>query len=428
MEIIYTVLRNVAFAVVDPYSSLVIISMGIFFYMSNRKIVAMQKIIMGESRNTTLELTISQIVLGILAGAILSIILTYLGVVFNSNSSIFIIFILSSITLVIPSKYLSIAYTATIFGIISIVGTSIVNIFDMPIIMAFDTNIISLIALVGSIYFVKGLLTVIDGSRGAIPIFAKKDKNIIGGFAMKRSWIFPIALLMLFKLNEPSSIENLIEMPKWWPILKGTYNLDLMKGFLLALLPLYAVTSINTVTFTRSSKSKAKLLGTMNIVYGLLVLSLSVFARIGYSAEVIALIMVPVLYEIMLKIDFTLEMKNTPKYITTDEGLMILDVVPNSPANNMGIESGDLILEANGINLAMENNVLDGIKNLPLNLIIKIRNTKGEIKDMSYTRTSEEKKLGVIFVPKIVPDKMLFSEDKINVKDIMNKFKDDDEK
>lgn len=428
MEIIYTVLRNVAYAVVDPYSALMIILMGIVFYISNKKIIVMQKSVLGEAKNTAIELTVSQIVMGILAGAVLSLMLTYLGVIFNSDSSVFILFILTIVSVFIPNKHISLAYTAAILGIISMVINPILGMLHMKNIMAFDINIISLLALVGSVYFVQGILTVIDGSRGSIPIFAKKENSIIGGFAMKRNWIFPLALLMLFRIEDPAMASNLIEMPKWWPILKGTYNASMMAGILLALVPIYAVVGVNTATFTRTSKSKARLLGGMNAVYGLIILALSVFARIGYAAQALSLILIPVLYEMLLKLDYNLEIKGKAKYVTTDEGLMILDVTPNSPANKMGINSGDVILEANGINLAMEENIFEEIKKLPLELKLKIKNAKGIVKDINYIRTREEKKLGIVFVPKVIPEQVVVNNEKINIKKLINKFKDDDKK
>ena len=51
--------------------------------------------------------------------------------------------------------------------------------------------------LVGVLHIIEGSLVMIDGSRGAIPVFTNRDNKIIGGFALKRYWALPIAILIL---------------------------------------------------------------------------------------------------------------------------------------------------------------------------------------------------------------------------------------
>jgi len=64
---------------------------ALIFYNKNKKIAAMQKMIMGESLDSPFELTISQLVIGIFAGAVASLIFTFSGLVFDENSNIYFI-------------------------------------------------------------------------------------------------------------------------------------------------------------------------------------------------------------------------------------------------------------------------------------------------------------------------------------------------
>lgn len=88
MDLIIYSLKAVAVAIVEPLHLLMLIIFGILFYLKNKKISAIQRMTIGERINSPLELTLSQIVLGILAGAIGTIILTILGVTFKENSGI----------------------------------------------------------------------------------------------------------------------------------------------------------------------------------------------------------------------------------------------------------------------------------------------------------------------------------------------------
>ncbi len=88
--------------------------------MKNRRVSIMQKMTVGESLNSPLELTLSQLVLGIVAGAIGSIILSSLGIVFNQNSGIELIFMVSLFLVFIKKRFVCFSYSGAILGLISI--------------------------------------------------------------------------------------------------------------------------------------------------------------------------------------------------------------------------------------------------------------------------------------------------------------------
>ena len=83
MDLIIHSLKSVATAIIEPMHLVMLLVFGIIFYFKNVRIVSIQKLTLGEGLNTPLELTLSQVVLGILAGAIGSVILSILGVTFS---------------------------------------------------------------------------------------------------------------------------------------------------------------------------------------------------------------------------------------------------------------------------------------------------------------------------------------------------------
>ena len=94
MDLIIHSLTSVAVAIIEPLHLIMLLVFGVIFYFKNVRIVSIQKMTLGEGLNTPLELTLSQIVLGILAGAIGSVILSILGVTFSENSGIEFIFMI----------------------------------------------------------------------------------------------------------------------------------------------------------------------------------------------------------------------------------------------------------------------------------------------------------------------------------------------
>ena len=85
MELITYSLRTVAKAIIEPTYLLMLIVFGIIFYLKNKKTAIIQQMTIGEVIDTPLELTLSQLVIGILAGTIGSIILSILGVSFGNR-------------------------------------------------------------------------------------------------------------------------------------------------------------------------------------------------------------------------------------------------------------------------------------------------------------------------------------------------------
>lgn len=184
MDLIIHSLKSIAVAIIEPMHLVMLVVFGIIFYLKNVKIVSIQKMTLGEGLNTPLELTLSQIVLGILAGAIGSIVLSVLGVTFSENSGIEFIFMISILSLFYKKKYISYAYSSAILGVIGISLNIISSSIGMKLFL--NVDILSLMTFVGVIYILEGLLIIVDGNRGAIPVFTKKEDKIVGGFSFSR--------------------------------------------------------------------------------------------------------------------------------------------------------------------------------------------------------------------------------------------------
>ena len=127
MELITYSLRTVAKAIIEPTYLLMLIVFGIIFYLKNKKTAIIQQMTIGEVIDTPLELTLSQIVIGILAGTIGSVILAILGISFGNNSGIEFICITSIVLLSIRPKLVCFAYSGALLGAVSMILNIILN-------------------------------------------------------------------------------------------------------------------------------------------------------------------------------------------------------------------------------------------------------------------------------------------------------------
>ena len=172
MELITYSLRTVAKAIIEPTYLLMLIVFGIIFYLKNKKTAIIQQMTIGEVIDTPLELTLSQIVIGILAGTIGSVILAILGISFGNNSGIEFIFITSIVLLSIRPKLVCFAYSGALLGAVSMILNIILNSIGMK--SYINVNILSLTSFIAVLHIMEGIIVMVDGSRGSIPVFSNR--------------------------------------------------------------------------------------------------------------------------------------------------------------------------------------------------------------------------------------------------------------
>ena len=399
-------LKAVAFAMVSPQFAITLIMLGFIFYGKNRRIVLMQKMILGEPINSPLELTMSQLVLGIIGGVISSLLLSYLGVMFGENSGIHLMFVFSLLLLFFSPRFICFSYSGALLGLLSI----ILNLIKDPLLTMYPTieiihrpfyiDIAALMTLVGVLHIVEGLLVSIDGHRGAIPIFTNRDGKILGGFALKRYWAMPIAVLMILS-NGTNAIGQSIATPSWWPIMRGPLTLSILTMAVVSIMPFYGVLGYNSITFTRSKGEKSAMSGIGILIYGIILTFVAQLAKISLPLQLFVILFAPLAHEIMLNAQRLIESRAVPRFVSDEEGLMVLDVAPMSIAHNAGIRSGDKLLEINSTKIESElyfyKTLNEGIGEVKF----KLKDSKGNIKQLELNKGIASK-IGLVIVPRAV--------------------------
>ena len=419
MDLIIHSLKSIAVAIIEPMHLVMLVVFGIIFYLKNVKIVSIQKMTLGEGLNTPLELTLSQIVLGILAGAIGSIILSVLGVTFSENSGIEFIFMISILSLFYKKKYISYAYSSAILGAIGISLNIISSITGMKLFLNID--ILSLMTFIGVIYILEGVLIIVDGNRGAIPVFTKKEDKIVGGFSFSRYWPIPIAILMIFTNSVAGEDSIYSNVSSWWPIINNKAIISLLATAMIASIPLYGIMGYSNVTFTQEKKTKSLRCGTTILIYGVSVALVAQLASINMLGEIISIIYAPLAFELIMRYEYRVEKKGQCLYVSDDEGIMVLEVTPNSPAYDVGIKRGDKIIEINGQNIKSEGDIFKAARDSILKVPMKVKNNSGQV--LEYVIQPRNKRLGLLLVPKMVKREDMFEIKPDDIKNILNEIK-----
>lgn len=419
MELILYTLRTVAYAIVDPMHIFMLIVLGIMFYIKNKRVSLMQKMTIGEIINSPLELTLSQISLGIIAGAIVSILLSSFGVIFTENSGIEVMFMISVLLLFIKKRYMGFAYSGAILGAISIFSNILAELTKTE--SYINVNILVLMTFVGVIHIVEGFLIMFDGGRGAIPVFTNKDNKIIGGFAYNRYWALPVALFIAITSNISSVSTSDVATPDWWPIINRSGALLLLSSAIIASIPLYGVVGYNSVSFTKEKNKKPIYSGVGILIYGVLLTLIAQLSNFGIVGQIIGVIFAPLGYELMLKIQNKFEESGKYLYVTDDNGVAVLEVAPNSPAFESGVRRGDKILEVNKNKVISEVEIFKEVRESFSEIPFKIKKISGEIVDLNIK--PKNKRIGMLLVPKMVKVDSTLSVDNDDFKKILEEMK-----
>lgn len=436
MDIAKYVIQSICQVVADPVWIFILIMLAIFLYRGNKKTSLMQKMIMGESVDSALELTLSQIVIGIVAGTIASLILAYLGVMFNENSSVVYLFLISIMLMFFNPRLVCFAYSSGILGAVS-VSAELVYKFSNGILKYSDisflmTDITAMMTMVAVLHLIEGILVILDGDKGYIPVFSNRDDKIIGGFAFQRYWVLPVAILLILSKTTVSSAGSsavAFNTPPWWPLIKAPLSGTALSTAVLGMLPFVGMVGYSSVTFTRNRKEKKRLSGLFIIVYSLLLFAFAQLAALNIVFKILAVIFAPLGHEGMIIYQRYLESKRPAKFINGDEGIMILDVIPSSPASEMGIKSGDTIIEINNKKIDNEQDVFSYIYEHSNFAWLKVKKPDGTVDEINYNQLNQTKKLGLIFIPKIIPnDDAVIRVDGMKFGDILNHVKNKNEK
>lgn len=419
MELILYTLRTVAYAIIEPMYIFMLVVLGIMFYLKNKRITIMQKMTIGESINSPLELTLSQISLGIIGGIIVSLMMSSLGIIFNENSGIEIMFMISILLLFVKKRFICFSYSGAVLGAISILAGILANITNTE--SYININILTLMTFVGLMHVVEGVLVIFDGSRGAIPVFSNKENKIVGGFAYNRYWALPVAIFIAFSGNISSVATSAIETPNWWPIINRAETLLILGTAIIGAIPLYGVIGYNSVSFTKEKIKKPIYSGIGILIYGILLTIIAQVAQFGIIGQIITIVFAPLGHEIMIKIQKKTEDSGKYIYVTDDEGVSVLEVSPTSPAYEAGVRRGDKIVEINNIKTVSEVEIFKIVRDSIQEVSLKIRKISGEIVDL--TIIPKNKKLGLLLVPKMVKVDDALSVDNDDFKKVLEEMK-----
>ncbi|MFZ5351701.1 MAG: PDZ domain-containing protein [Bacillota bacterium] len=389
------VLKEISSLVTNEFFWLIFILLILMY----RKSSAIEKLMLG-NKYPMLEKISGSLVGGIIGGLLGSFLVISLGITLQDYahdsqnvlaSGIMYIWLVAILLSMINTRYLCFSYAGGIVAVSNLLT-------GFPII-----NVPGLLALIGILHLVESLLIRLDGYTYSIPLFLKKgDGSIVGGYMMNKMWPIPLVMLVfgISVLSSPNVI-GIQSMPDWWPIMNQAVPYKTGVGVLPFLVPV--VLGYGDVAITRTAEQRCKDSSWRLAVYSVILIVLSVAATIHTFFAYAAAIFAPVAHEMLILYGKMEEENGKPLFASSYNGVTVLYTRKNSPASDMRLEPGDIILSINNTPVDSEVKLAEFLSERPSVVWLEIKKASGIIETREYQDYGNGiNGLGALIVPKNV--------------------------
>lgn len=281
--------------------------------------------------------TLQSLFYGVVGGLFGSLLMLLFGVTLSGAGLIYLLPVAIGLMLIQP-RFICFAYAGGLLA-----GFSLL--FGFP-----RLEIPQLMGLVAILHLVESSLIYLSGHKGAVPVYTRNRRGqVVGAFSLQKFWPVPVLALMVRAISDPGAVAGAgaITMPDWWPLL-SPYGLE-AENLLFVLLAIPAALGYGELAVTCRPEERTKRSAGQLAVYSLVLLLLSLIASWWPVAIWFPVLFAPLGHELIIMAGQKMELEGEPLYVQPRRGVMVLDVLPRSPASRLGLASGDIILSVNGI-------------------------------------------------------------------------------
>ncbi|WP_053073753.1 PDZ domain-containing protein [Bacillus sp. LL01] len=326
----------------------------------------------------------------LLVGLALSVLTLGLGFILPFGTIVLLSLFTIIFTLFIKPRWLSTAY---IFGF-SLLGvvlfpkletsvTLIQRLFDS----LEETHLPTLALLMGILMIAEGLFVLKQAPFQTSPQLQKSKRGLpVGTHVVQRVWVLP---LFLFVPVGSGGIQTNFE---WWPVLQmGEHTLSLW------LVPF----SMGYYQRLKSSLpvDVIPVVGRQLLLLGVLVLATSIGSFWWENSAILAAVIAVVGREWLNYRARMQDEKHQPIFVQRDKGLVILGVIPESPAGKMNLQVGEIITKVNNIPVNSVSNFYEALQQNRAFCKLQVVDANGEARFAQCALyEGDHHELGLLFV------------------------------
>lgn len=320
-------------------------------------------------------------------GLLVSIAAVLLGISL-SGTAVACIWVVSLLLLLIRVRYLCFAYSIGLLGILQFVLSFFPDALQSGEIGTIaaalrEMDIPALLVLAALLHMAEALLARWQGARLATPLFLKgKRGKVVGGYQLQAFWPLPLFLLV------PAGA-GAGDLP-WQTLLGGG----------LGIVSLPVIIGFSEMTQSMLPGRKAARTSGRLLLYSIVLLGLGLLAFWWSPLTVVAALAAMTLHEGLSWYSALEERSVSPVFVHPLAGRKVLAVLPGSPAQDMGILPGEILLKVNGVLLTNASQLHEALRMNPAFCKLELLNAAGESKYLQRAIfDGDHHQLGIILVP-----------------------------
>ena len=242
--------------------------------------------------------------------------------------------------------------------------------------------------LIGVLIITEGFLMLKNGLKDVSPKLRKSRRGLtVGAHQTKRLWLLPIfCFLPTGPLGAPF---------EWWPVVEWgsqTYSLILIP---------FAIGFQQQIQRTLP-KEVVGYLANQVIILGFFITAIAIA---GFWLPVyvpLAAAGAAIIGRLWISHRHRMLEDTTPYYFTPrNSGIMILDVIPNSPAEKMGLKTGEIIQSCNNMIVRSKQDLYNSLLQNRAYCKLEVLDTNGEIRLLQRALYEDDHhELGILFIEK----------------------------
>ncbi len=411
MESIRYVLESGLMGIVQLLSQPFYYVAVLFILLQYRRQISLERKLFHVRLHSLLSEVARVILWGCGAGLVASIAMAFLGTKLSGLTVLWLWGLALALSF-IRVRFLCFAYAAGILGLIQGVFLALPltgSWLEHPWITAVtEMHLPSLLALVAVLHAVEAVLIRFQGTRIATPMFIEgKRGKIIGGYDLQGFW--PVPLLLLMPVGDQG-----FSLP-WTPL----FGLEMgISNWMFIGFPV--LIGFGEMTISKLPSQKVRISAGLLGCYSFMLLGLAVLSHFWTPLVWLAVICSMALHEAVIWYSKWKEDSQSPLYVHDEQGLRILAVIPGSPAQELGIEAGEIIHRVNGVRIQTKEQLHEAMRMNSAFCKLEILNHEGHNKFLKRALfANEHHELGMILAP---DEKALFYLEKKELR-LMNVIK-----
>lgn len=350
------------------------------------------------------------VIIGLASGFAGSGIIISLGITIEAGAVKYLFMAICLLALV-NLRYACISYSAGLVALVSLI-------FGYPVL-----NVPSLLGMAAVMQLMESLLIFLLGNKDNIPVFIKHNGELTGAFMIRKFWPVPVIFLTSVLSNVVGTNPGV--RIQW----SSLFTPETLKtgAFALGLDCIIAIICYTDMAISTHPAKKARKTGLQFFVYSLLLLAISIMSINIVWLRYLGAVFCIGAHEGIILYNNYIERKGKPLYTPVWRGLKVLDVLPGSHAEKMGLQGGDVILRINGNDIQTNEGVREALSKYPVFTWIDVISWDGTAKSYEYRCYPDGyNNLGIIFVPreKEVTYNTDYFEHLSILKNIVNRFRD----